>query len=50
MGVTIYLGSYFGKYLDENANTTHYTPILVLLSVAVAFYFFIKQIKKINND
>ena len=50
MGVTIYLGSYAGKYLDENASTTHYTPAFVLLSVARAFYFFFKQIKKINND
>ena len=46
MGVTIYLGSYAGKYLDENASTTHYTPAFVLLSVAIAFYFFFKQIKK----
>ena len=50
MGATIYLGSCAGKYFDENASTTYYTPAFVLLSVAVAFYFFIKQVKKINND
>ena len=50
MGATIYLGSYIGKYFDKNANTNYYTPAFVLLSIVIAFYFFIKQIKKIDND
>ena len=50
MGVTIYLGSYFGKEISENTGNKHFATIFVLLSVVVALYLFIKQVKKISND
>lgn len=50
MGVTIYLGSYFGKEIGKNTGNKHVATIFVLLSVIVALYLFIKQVKKISND
>lgn len=50
MGVTIYLGSYLGKEISKNTGNKHFTTIFVLLSVVVALYLFIKQVKKISND
>jgi len=51
MGITIYLASYLGKWLDvkyPNENNL-YTIILTLLGVAISFYSLLKQVKKINN-
>lgn len=50
MGLTIYLGAYFGKWLDgkysEGENL--YTVIFTLLAVVLSFYSLLKQIKDIN--
>jgi membrane protein DedA with SNARE-associated domain len=51
MGVTIYLGAYFGKKLDthfETGNKT-YTIILTLFSLVVAFWSLLAQLKRIND-
>ncbi len=51
MGVIIYLGAWFGQWLDEknesesNTNTVFFT----LLAVAVAMYLVVKQTKKLNS-
>jgi hypothetical protein len=52
MGVTIYLGSYFGGLFDEyhNLENNTFTTIFTLLGVAISMYLFIKQAQKINND
>jgi membrane protein DedA with SNARE-associated domain len=51
MGVTIYLGAYFGKWLDIKYPNDHnwFTIILTLLAVVISFYSLLKQIKDINN-
>jgi len=51
MGITIYLASYFGKWLDvkyPNENNL-YTIILTLAGVAISFYNLLQQIKNINK-
>ncbi len=52
MGVTIYLGSYFGGLLDEhhNLDNNRFTVVFTLLGVVVSMYLFIRQAQKINND
>lgn len=52
MGLTIYLGSYLGKELDSRSadENKFFTIVFVLLSIAIAFYMFLKQINKIDND
>ncbi len=50
MGITIYLASYFGKWLDikyPNENNI-YTIVLTLFGVAISFYSLLKQIKNIK--
>ena len=51
MGITIYLGSFVGGYLDEQNTTENnfYTTVCVLTSVAISMYMFINQAKNINN-
>jgi membrane protein DedA with SNARE-associated domain len=51
MGVTIYAGAYFGKWLDAKYSGEHqtYTIIFTLLAVVVSFYSLIKQIKDVNS-
>ena len=51
MGITIYLGVYFGKWLDgyfETSNKT-YTIILTLFSLLVAIWSVLAQLKNIND-
>ncbi len=51
MGITIYLASYLGKWLDvkyPNENNL-YTIILTMLGVVISFYSLLKQVKKLNN-
>ncbi len=51
MGITIYLASYLGKWLDvkyPNDNNL-YTIVLTLAGVAISFYSLLQQIKNINN-
>ena len=50
MGITVYLGSYIGKEISKNTGNKHFTTFFVLLSVVVALYLFINQVKKINNE
>ncbi|MBT8178377.1 MAG: AtpZ/AtpI family protein [Eudoraea sp.] len=51
MGVIIYLGAWFGQWLDakneseSNTNTVFFT----LVAVAVAMYLVVKQTKKLNS-
>ena len=51
MGVTIYAGAYFGKWLDAKYSGEHqtYTIIFTLLALVVSFYSLIKQIKDVNS-
>jgi len=51
MGVTIYLGAYFGKWLDAKYSGEHqtYTIIFTLLALLVSFYSLSKQIKDVNS-
>lgn len=50
MGITIYLGAYFGKKLDAHFETAKtYTLILTLLSLLIALWSVLAQLKKIND-
>jgi F0F1-type ATP synthase assembly protein I len=51
MGVTIYLGVYFGKWLDAyfETNNKTYTIILTLLSLVAAIWSVLAQLKNIND-
>lgn len=51
MGLTIYLASYLGKWLDvKYPNEKNlYTIGLTLTGIAVSFYSLFQQIKNINN-
>lgn len=51
MGITIYLASYLGKWLDvkyPNENNL-YTIVLTLVGVGLSFYSLLKQVKNIQN-
>ncbi len=51
MGITIYLASYLGKWLDikyPNDNNL-YTIVLTLAGVGLSFYSLLKQVKNIQN-
>jgi F0F1-type ATP synthase assembly protein I len=51
MGITIYLGVYFGKWLDSyfETNGKTYTIILTLLSLVAAIWSVLAQLKNIND-
>lgn len=51
MGLTIYLGSKLGEWLDQKYNTTNqiYYKIVTLIAVAVAMFSVIYQVIKITN-
>ena len=51
MGITIYLGAYFGKKLDVYYQTSGktYTLILTLVALVISLYSIIQQLKKIND-
>ncbi len=51
MGITIYLGAYFGKRLDTYFETSGktYTIILTLVALVSSLYSIIQQLKKINE-
>jgi membrane protein DedA with SNARE-associated domain len=50
MGITIYLGAYFGKKLDLHFNTNRtYTLILTLLALGVSLWSVLSQLKRIND-
>lgn len=50
MGITIYLGAYFGKKLDAHFETTKtFTLILTLLALLISLWSVLAQLKKIND-
>ena len=51
MGVTIFLGAYSGKWLDQKfpSERKWFTMIFILLSVGIALYMVINQLNKFNN-
>ena len=52
MGVTIFLGAYFGKWMDARypSGKKWFTIVFTLLSVAIALYMVLKQVNKLNED
>ncbi len=52
MGTTIFLGAYAGKWLDEKfpMDKKWFTIGLTLLSIIIAMYFVLQQLKKINKN
>ncbi|RXP49334.1 AtpZ/AtpI family protein [Lutibacter sp. HS1-25] len=50
MGITIYLGAYFGKKLDIHFNTNKtFTLILTLFALVVSLWSVLTQLKNIND-
>jgi len=50
MGITIYLGAFFGKKLDTHYQTdTTFTLIFVLFALVASMWSLIAQLKKIND-
>ncbi len=51
-GITIYLGSYLGKYLDRqhNLEKNWLTILFVLLAVIISMYSLVQQLNKLNNE
>ncbi len=51
MGITIYLGVYFGKWLDEHFQTSNkiFTIIGTLVAMVVSIWSVLAQLKKIND-
>ncbi len=52
MGVTIFLGAYFGKWLDVKypKDKKWFTIIFTLLAVAISLYNVLKQVNKLNDS
>ena len=52
MGLVIFLGTWGGMKLDEKYPNEHkvYTIILSLLSVFIALYLVIKEVKHLSKD
>ncbi len=52
MGITIYLGAFFGKKLDEKYpnEKNYFTIFLTLFAVFIAVYIIIEQLKRINQE
>ena len=51
MGITIYLGAYFGKKLDAyfQTSTKIFTIIGTLLAMVISIWSVLAQLKKIND-
>ena len=52
MGLTIYLGAYFGKWLDGYFETDGkpYTIVLILVALGVSLWSILTQLKRINDQ
>ena len=52
MGLTIYLGSLLGKWLDNTCTNDHelYTKICTLFAVFTAMFSVIRQVSKLSRD
>ena len=50
MGIVIFLFAYLGQWLDGEYNSgSIFTIVLSLVSVFIALYIVIKQLKNLNN-
>lgn len=51
MGLTIYLGSALGKYLDQKypLDKNWFTIVLTLVAVVISFYNLLRQVNKLND-
>jgi len=50
MGITIYLASRLGKWLDATYTDSNiYTIVLTLMGVALSFYSMLRQLKNLDN-
>lgn len=51
MGIIIFLGVVFGKFLDTQYNTTPvFVIVFSLISIFISFYVIFKNLKKIQNN
>ncbi len=52
MGITIYLGSLLGEWLDNNYPNSNnlYTKICTLAAVFISMYSVIKQVTNLSKD
>ena len=52
MGITIYLGAYFGKFLDQKYLTEKpwFTISCVFLAIIISLYSVVQQLNTINKD
>lgn len=52
MGVTIFLGAYVGKMLDEKypSDKKWFTMSLTILAVFISLFNILNQLKKINKE
>lgn len=50
MGGTIFLGNYFGKWLDGKYNTDHWETIITMLAVFTSMYLVISQVIKLSKE
>ena len=52
MGVTIYIGAYLGKYLDQKYLTekSWFTISFVFFALIASLYSVVKQLNRINKD
>lgn len=52
MGGTIFIGAYFGKWLDAQSpmDKKWFTMTLTILAVAISLYNTLRQVNKINAE
>jgi F0F1-type ATP synthase assembly protein I len=52
MGITIYLGAYFGKLLDQNYQTQKpwFTIVGILLALVLSLFSLTRQLNRLNKD
>ncbi|MFK7755510.1 MAG: AtpZ/AtpI family protein [Flavobacteriales bacterium] len=52
MGITIYLGAYLGKWLDEKypSDKNWYTIICTLAAVVLALWQVLRQVNRLNDE
>lgn len=50
MGGTIFLGNYFGEWLDAKYNKDYWTSTVTLISVFIATYLVIAQVIKVSKE
>ncbi len=52
MGVTIFLGAYLGKFLDEKypSDKKWFTILFTLLAVAISLYNILQQVNRLNKE